>query len=121
MRLQINTVKYDANQEIVNIYETLQIVWFQFCTDKLLLVYIRSTLNINWLIDIWIHCQQIQTNSYSVTFCYTQYLVQHSMNDPEGKKTTISCYLAISNILQVRIGAYARVELLKVALIPVRL
>jgi hypothetical protein len=32
-------------------------------------------------------------NSYSVTFSYTQYLVQHSMNDPEGKKTTIRCYL----------------------------
>jgi hypothetical protein len=25
-------------------------------------------------------------NSYLVTFGYTQYLVQHLMNDPEGKK-----------------------------------
>ncbi len=31
--------------------------------------------------------------SYSVTFGYTQYLVLHSMNDPEGKKTTIRRYL----------------------------
>jgi hypothetical protein len=32
-------------------------------------------------------------NSYSVTLDYSQYLVQHSMNDPEGKKTTIRRYL----------------------------
>jgi hypothetical protein len=35
----------------------------------------------------------MNTNSYSVTFGYTQYLVQHLMNDPEGKKTTIHHYL----------------------------
>jgi hypothetical protein len=34
-------------------------------------------------------------NSYSVTFSYPQYLVEHSMNNPEGKKTTISRYLTI--------------------------
>jgi len=28
-------------------------------------------------------------NSYLVTFNYSQYLIQHSLNDPEGKKTTI--------------------------------
>jgi hypothetical protein len=94
--LQINTVKYDANQEITNIYENLQIVWSKFCTDKLLFVYIRSTSNIYWFIGIQIRCQQIQMNSYSVTFGYTQYLVLHLLNDPEGKKTTICCYLSVT-------------------------
>jgi hypothetical protein len=51
----------------------------------ILFIYIWSTLNIYWFIGIWLRCQQIQTNSYSVTFGYSQYLVQHSMNDPEGK------------------------------------
>ncbi len=37
---QINTVKYDADWEIMNIYENLQIVWSQFFTDILLFVYI---------------------------------------------------------------------------------
>ncbi len=86
MCLQINTVKYDANWEIMNIYENLQIVWSKFCTDKLLFVYIWSTSNIYWFIGIWICCQWIQTNSYSVTLGYTQYLVLQLMNDPEGKK-----------------------------------
>ncbi len=93
--LQIYMVKYDANWEITNIYENLQIVWSQFCTDMLLFIYIRSTLNIYWFIDIRIRCQQIQTNSYLVTFGYSQYLVQHSMNNPEGKKTTICHYLIV--------------------------
>ncbi len=35
-------------------------------------------------------------NSYSVTFGFTQYLVQHSMNNPEGKKTTFRHYLPLS-------------------------
>ncbi len=68
MYFQINTIKYDADQEITNIYENLQIVWSQFVTDMLLFVSIRSTLNIYWFIGIRIRCQQIQTNSYSVTF-----------------------------------------------------
>ncbi len=34
-------------------------------------------------------------NSYLVTFDYSQYLVQHSMNDPEGRKTTIHRYLIV--------------------------
>ncbi len=38
-------------------------------------------------------------NSYSVTFDYSQYLVQHLMNDPEGKKTTI-CYCLEHNVQQ---------------------
>jgi hypothetical protein len=92
--LQINTVKYDADQEITNIYENLQIVLSQFFTDMLLFILIRATSN--WFIGIRICCQRIQTNSYLVTFDYSQYLVQHSMNDPEAKKKTIRHYLARS-------------------------
>ncbi len=62
---QINTVKYDADQEITNIYKNLQIVLSQFVTDMLLFVSIRSTSNIYWFIGIRI---RIQTNSYLVTF-----------------------------------------------------
>ncbi len=87
-------VKYYADQEITNIYENLQIVWSQFFTDTLLFVYIQSTSNIYWFIVIQIRCWWIQTNSYSVTFDYSQYSVQHLMNNPEGKKTTIRHYLA---------------------------
>ncbi len=64
-------VKYDANQEIMNIYENLQIVQSQFFTDKLIFVYIPSNLNIYWFIGIRINCQQIQTNRYLVTFDYS--------------------------------------------------
>ncbi len=67
MYLQINTVKYDADWEITNIYENLQIVLSQFFTNMLLFVYIRSTSNIYWFISILIRCQQIPKNSYSVT------------------------------------------------------
>jgi len=93
--LQINTVKYDADQEITNIYKNLQIVWSQFFTDMLLFIYIQSTSHIYWFIGIWIHCQwkQIQIYSYSVTFDYLWYSVRYSMNKPEGKKTTIRRYL----------------------------
>ncbi len=52
----------------------------------LLFIYIRSTSNVYWFIGIQIRCQQIQINSYSVTFDYSQYSVQHLMKDPEGKK-----------------------------------
>ncbi len=62
----------------------------------LLFVYIWSTSNIYWLIGIWIRCQQIQTNRYSVTFGHSQYLVQHLMKDPEVKKTTIRRYSVIT-------------------------
>jgi hypothetical protein len=48
--LQINTVKYDGDQEIMNIYEKLQIVPSQFFTNMLLFIYIRSTLNIGLLV-----------------------------------------------------------------------
>jgi hypothetical protein len=89
----MNMVKYDTDWEIKNIYENLQIVWSQFCTDKLLFIYIWSTSNIYWFIGIQIRGQQIQTNSYLVTLGYSQYLLQHSMNNPIGKKTTIRHYL----------------------------
>jgi hypothetical protein len=39
-------VKYDANQEIMNTYENLQIVLFQFFTNKLIFIYFQSKLNI---------------------------------------------------------------------------
>jgi hypothetical protein len=32
-------VKYNANQEIMNTYKNLQIVWSQFFTDKLIFIY----------------------------------------------------------------------------------
>jgi hypothetical protein len=78
----------------MNIYENLQIVCSQFVTDMLLFVYIWSTSNIYWFIGIWICCQQIQTNSYLVTFDYLYYSVRYSMTEPEGKKMTIRHYLA---------------------------
>ncbi len=64
-------VKYDADWEILNIYENLQTVWFQFFTDMLLFVYIWSTSNIYWFIGIQIRCKQIPTKSYLVTFDYS--------------------------------------------------
>ena len=67
MYLQINLVKYDADQEIMNTYKNLS---SQFFTYKLIFVYIQSNSNIYWFIGIQIHCQQIQMNSYSVTFDY---------------------------------------------------
>ncbi len=39
-------VKYNANCEIMNTYENLQIVQSQFFTDKLIFIYIWSKLNI---------------------------------------------------------------------------
>ncbi len=74
-------VKYEANQEIMNTYENLQIVWSQFFTNKLIFIYIGSNANIFWFIDIQICCQQIQMKSYSVTFDYSQYLVTYSMSN----------------------------------------
>ncbi len=68
MYLQINTVKYDADREIMNIYENLQIVRSHFFTDIVLFVNIRSTSNIYCFIGIQICCQQIQMNNYSFTF-----------------------------------------------------
>jgi hypothetical protein len=73
----------------MNIFENLQLVRSLFFTNMLLFIYIWSTLNIYWIIGIQICCQQIQMNSYSVTFDYSQYWVQHLMNNPKSKKTTI--------------------------------
>ncbi len=52
MYLQINTVKYDTDREIMNTYENLQIVQSQFFTDKLIFVYIQYNSNIYWFIRI---------------------------------------------------------------------
>ncbi len=44
-----------ADQEIMmNTYENLQIVQYQFFPDKLIFIYIWSNLNIYWFISIWI-------------------------------------------------------------------
>jgi hypothetical protein len=67
----MNTVKYDTDWEITNIYKNLQIIWSQFFIDMLLLIYIWSTSNIYWFIGIWIRCQRIQMNTYSVTLDYS--------------------------------------------------
>jgi hypothetical protein len=72
--LQINTVKYDADQEITNIYENLQIVFFTnmlYAICNMLFVNIQRTSNIYWFIGIQICCQRIQTNHYSFTFDYS--------------------------------------------------
>ncbi len=57
MFLQINTIKYDTEREIMNIYENLQIVRTYFFTDMLLFVNIQSTSNMYWFIGI-------RTNEY---------------------------------------------------------
>ncbi len=79
-----NTVKYDADWEITNIYENLQIVWSQFFTDMLLFIYIQSTSNLYWFIGIRIRCQRLPTNTYLVTFDYSYYSVGYLMSDNEG-------------------------------------
>jgi hypothetical protein len=56
--IQINTMKYDANREITNTYENLQIVGSQFFTNKLLFFYIRKNSNIYWFISIRICCNE---------------------------------------------------------------
>ncbi len=50
-------VKYDANQEIMNTTENLQIVQSQFFTEKLIFIYIQFNSNIYWFIGSWICCQ----------------------------------------------------------------
>ncbi len=84
MYLQINIVKYNADREITNIYENLQLIRSQFFTDMLLFIYIQSISYIYWFIGIQIHCQRIPTNSYSVTFDYAYYSVGYLMSDNEG-------------------------------------
>ena len=75
MFVQINTVKYDANWEITNTCEKLQIVWSQFFTNKLIFVYIQSNLNFYLFISIQIRLQWIQTNSY-LTICNIRSAIQ---------------------------------------------
>ncbi len=76
MYLQINTSKYDADQEIMNIYENLQIVWSQFFTDMLLFVNILSTSNIyQW----WLHTNALSKammhgDSYLELSCFQTHL-----------------------------------------------
>ncbi len=77
----------------MNIYKNLQIVWFQFVTNMLLFVSIRSTSNIYWFIGIRIRCQWIQTNSYSVTFDIRTIRSGIQWTNPKVKKTTICRYL----------------------------
>jgi hypothetical protein len=55
----------------MNSYENLLIVQSQFFADKLIFIYIWTNSNIYWFIGIWIHYQQKQTKSYSVTFGYS--------------------------------------------------
>ncbi len=38
-------VKYDANWEVMNTYENLQIVWSKFFTDKLIYLLVYRYLN----------------------------------------------------------------------------
>ncbi len=66
MCLQINTVKYDANQEIMNTFKNLQIIQSQFLTDNLIFVYIRSDLN------IYQHLDLMPTNTSEELFSYIQ-------------------------------------------------
>ncbi len=72
MYLQINKVKYDADREIMNIYENLQIVRSQFFTNMLLFVYIQSASNIYWFIgiQIWVHPVLLPMNTNKELFGY---------------------------------------------------
>jgi len=45
--LQINTVKYDADREITNIYKNLQTVWSLFFTDMLLFGLLRISIGLS--------------------------------------------------------------------------
>ncbi len=57
-------VKYNANQEIMNTYENLQIVRSQFFTHKLIFVYIQSNSNIYWSNSIQICCHKYKQKAY---------------------------------------------------------
>jgi hypothetical protein len=43
---------------LTDTYDNLQIVQYQFFTDKLGVAYIRSNFNIYWFIGIWICCDK---------------------------------------------------------------
>ncbi len=51
-------VKYDTDREIMNTFENLKIVWTEFFTDKLILVYIRYNSYIYGFIGIRIRLVQ---------------------------------------------------------------
>ncbi len=51
-------VKYDAEQEIMNIYDNLQIVWSQFFTNNIIFIYILYNSSIYWFIGIQIRLVQ---------------------------------------------------------------
>jgi hypothetical protein len=51
--LQISSIKYDANQEIGNTYENLQIVRSQLCTKKLIVIFIQSYSNIYFGLSVF--------------------------------------------------------------------
>ncbi len=56
----MNMAKYDADQDIMITYENLWIVWSQFFTDMLILIYISSNLYIFWFIGIQIQIRLVQ-------------------------------------------------------------
>ncbi len=69
-------VKCDANWEIMNTYENLQIVWCQFITNKLIFIYIQSNLNIYWFISI-----QFVANEYKWTAIWLHSTI-HNIQSP---------------------------------------
>jgi hypothetical protein len=84
--LQINMVKYNANWENTNTYENSQIIWSQLYTDKLILIYIQSNLNIFGLSvfrfvnseyqqrAIWLHLTIQSAIRWSITKVILNYL-----------------------------------------------
>ncbi len=81
--MRINTEKYDADWEITN--ENLEIVRSQFFTNKLILIYIQSNLNIYWFIGIWIRLVWLMENRYSVLLEFLVNSNSHSVFKIEGK------------------------------------
>jgi hypothetical protein len=60
----------------------------------LLFIHIWSTSNIYWFIGLFVANEYKRIAIQSLLTIHN--LVQHSMNDPEGKKTTICSYLPVS-------------------------
>ena len=85
MYLQINMVKYNADREITNTYENLQIVWSQFFTDKLIFIYFQFNSNFYWFISIRIWLVRWMANRYSVLLKFLVYLNSHSVFKFKGK------------------------------------
>jgi len=82
--LQINTVKYNVDREITNIYDNLQIVRSHFFTDIVLFVNIRSTSNIYWFIGIhkWITIRSlsnIHNNRSCIRWAKPKVIFNYSM------------------------------------------